>query len=72
MSSQFVSPDPLAEPGSGAEGRTLLTLAGTARDAVSARTALHARTRSKMARKTRSFQLSSDLHGSKPSWTLLR
>ena len=39
---------------------------------VSARTALHARTRAKMARKARSFWLSSDLHDPKSSWTLLR
>jgi hypothetical protein len=49
-----------------------LMLAGTARETVSARTALHARTRAKMARKARSFWLSSDLHDPKSSWTLLR
>ena len=58
--------------GSGAEGRNLLLLAGTARDTVSARTALHARTRAKMARKARSFWLSSDLLGPKSNWTLVR
>ena len=38
-------------------------LAGTARESVSARTALHARAWAKMAREARSFWLSSDLHG---------
>ena len=70
--SGFVSPDPLVGAGSGAEGRNLLMLAGTARETVSARTALHARTWTKMARKARSFWLSSDLHGPKSRWTLLR
>ena len=69
---RFVSPDPLAGPCSGAEGRNLLLLAGTARDTVSARTALHARTRAKMARKARSFWLSRDLHSPKSNWTLVR
>ena len=56
----------------GAQGRNLLLLAGTTRDTVSARKALHARTRAKMARKARSFRLSGDLHGAQSNWTLVR
>ncbi|MGB9412557.1 MAG: hypothetical protein WCB26_15280, partial [Pseudolabrys sp.] len=44
--------------GLGAESRNFLLLAGTARKKVSARTTLHARAWTKMARKARSFWLS--------------
>jgi hypothetical protein len=55
--------------GSDAEGSNLLMLARTARENVSAGTALHAGTRAKMASKARSFRLSGDLQESKSSWT---
>jgi len=54
--------------GSGTEGCNIM-LVGTPRETVSARKALHARTWAKMARKARSFWLSSDSHGSKSSGT---
>ena len=63
---------PSVGSGSSAEGRNLVMLAGTTRESVSARTALHARTWAKMARKARPFWLSSHLHSSKSSWTLIR
>lgn len=57
---EFVSPNPLVRSSSGAEGRTLLMLAGNARETISAGTALHARTGAKMASKARSFRLNGD------------
>jgi len=62
----------LVESGSGAEGRNLLMSAGTAREVVSAGTALHAWTWAKVARKARSFRLIAIYTHSKSSATLLR